>query len=265
MRELEILKDRLLAMFRDEPGLSPADVAVLTPDINGYAPYIDAVFGARAHEDAAPDIPYSIADRRIVREEPLLASYAALLDLADSRFAADQVLALLDAPALLRRFGLGDADVPFIQQWVRESGIRWGRDAAHTAWRLPADPLFTWRWGLDRLLLGAVLPPALAGDDSGLFAGLLPHGSAQASWRRRWDASPPAIASWSAWPRNGRGRRARRSGLSVCSKLASACSTPTPTRRTRWRRCARPWRNWRRTLSWPVLNRRWACRWCVIG
>lgn len=180
MRELEVLKDRLLAMFRDDPGLNPADVAVLTPDINSYAPYIDAVFGARPQEDAAPDIPYSIADRRIAREEPLLASYAALLDLADSRFAADQVLALLDAPALLRRFGLDDADVPFVRQWAREAGIRWGRDAAHkAALGLPADPLFTWRWGLDRLLLGAVLPPALAGDDSGLYAGLLPHSSAQ--------------------------------------------------------------------------------------
>ncbi|OWY39015.1 exodeoxyribonuclease V subunit gamma [Xenophilus sp. AP218F] len=177
MRELEVLKDRLLAMFAADPGLSPADVAVLTPDINSYAPCIDAVFAAR---DDAPNIPYSIADRRAEREQPLLASFAALLDLADSRFAADEVLALLDCPALLARFGLVDADLPFIQAWVRDAGIRWGRDAAHKArLGLPADARYTWRWGLDRLLLGTVLPAGLAGDDSGVFRELLPYGAAQ--------------------------------------------------------------------------------------
>ncbi|EEG10387.1 exodeoxyribonuclease V subunit gamma [Pseudogulbenkiania ferrooxidans] len=177
MRELEVLKDRLLARFAADPTLTPADVAVLTPDINAYAPYIDAVFGQR---DDAPNIPYTIADRRIEREEPLLATFAAVLQLADSRFGADAVLALLDCDALLARFGLADAEVPLLQQWVRESGIRWGRDAAHkAALGLPADPLYTWRWGLDRLLLGTVLPPALAGDASPLFGGLLPAAGAE--------------------------------------------------------------------------------------
>ncbi|MBV8681030.1 MAG: exodeoxyribonuclease V subunit gamma [Aquitalea sp.] len=176
MRELEVLKDRLLAMLADDPALSAADIAVLTPDINSYAPYIDAVFGKR---DDAPNLPYAIADRRVEREEPLLAAIGNLLQLLDSRFAADQVLGLLDSPALLQRFGLQAEDLPFIQDWVRQSGIRWGRDAAHkAALGLPADPLFTWRWGLDRLLLGTILPPAMAGDDSGLFAGLLPQAGA---------------------------------------------------------------------------------------
>ncbi|WP_137008628.1 exodeoxyribonuclease V subunit gamma [Aquitalea aquatilis] len=176
MRELEVLKDRLLAMLADDPTLSAADIVVLTPDINSYAPYIDAVFGQR---DDAPNLPYAIADRRVEREEPLLAAIGNLLHLLDSRFAADQVLALLDSPALLQRFGLTAEDLPFIQDWVRASGIRWGRDAAHkAALGLPADPLFTWRWGLDRLLLGSILPPAMAGDDSGLFGGLLPQAGA---------------------------------------------------------------------------------------
>jgi exodeoxyribonuclease V gamma subunit len=179
MRELEVLKDRLLAMFTADPSLTPADIAVLTPDINSYAPYIDAVFGARTD---APNIPYSIADRRIEREVPLLASFSALLDLADSRFQADAVLALLDCPALLRRFGLTAQDVPVLQDWVRAAAIRWGRDAAHKQQLgLPADASFTWRWGLDRLLLGGVLPRTLAGNASPLFADLLPlslaHGS----------------------------------------------------------------------------------------
>ncbi|GGY27771.1 exodeoxyribonuclease V subunit gamma [Paludibacterium paludis] len=179
MREMEILKDALLGFLADDPTLTPADIAVLTPDINAAAPYIDAVFGAR--EDA-PNLSYSIADRRVEREEPLLAAFLALLELADSRFGAPDVLALLECPAVLRRFGLGADDVPFIHDWVRESGIRWGRDAGHKReLGLPADPIHTWRWGLDRLLLGGVLPESLAGDRSPLFGGLLPDGAAAGS------------------------------------------------------------------------------------
>jgi exodeoxyribonuclease V gamma subunit len=180
MREVEVLKDRLLSMFAADPSLTPADIAVLTPDINAYAPYIDAVFARR--EDA-PSIPYTLADRQLTREHPLLASVAALLQLADSRFAAEAVLALFDCPALLRRFELAEDDLPFLRDWLRASGIRWGRDAAHKAsLGLPAEPRFTWRWGLDRLLLGAVLPDELAGQGEARFAGLLPAGVAQGQW-----------------------------------------------------------------------------------
>lgn len=180
MREVEVLKDRLLSMFAEDPELTPADIAVLTPDINAYAPYIDAVFARR---DDAPSIPYTLADRQLTREHPLLASVSALLHLADSRFAAEAVLALFDCPALLRRFELAEDDLPFLRDWVRESGIRWGRDAAHkTALGLPPEPRFTWRWGLDRLLLGAVLPDELAGQGEARFAGLLPANVAQGQW-----------------------------------------------------------------------------------
>ncbi|MGL6071370.1 exodeoxyribonuclease V subunit gamma, partial [Craterilacuibacter sp.] len=182
MRELEVLKDRLLARFAADSSLTPADIVVLTPDINAYAPFIDSVFGKRSDAGAA-NIPYTIADRTVQREQSLLASFAALLDLLDSRFAADDVLSLLDCDALLLRFGLSPADVPFIHDWVRRSGIRWGRDAAHkVALGLPGDARHSWRWGLDRLLLGGILPDAMAGDmRSPLFGGLLPAGGASGS------------------------------------------------------------------------------------
>ncbi|WP_028534754.1 exodeoxyribonuclease V subunit gamma [Paludibacterium yongneupense] len=177
MRELEVLKDGLLDRFAADPTLTPADVAVLTPDINLYAPYIDAVFGIRTD---AITIPYSIADRRIERDEPLLSAFAGILELADSRFDADDVLALLDCPELLRRFELNVDDLALIRAWVQQAAIRWGRDRAHKrGLDLPDEASYTWRWGMDRLLLGTVLPEAMAGDASALFAGLLPDGAAQ--------------------------------------------------------------------------------------
>ena len=44
LREVEILHDQLLARFAVEPELTPDQVVVLTPDIERYAPYIEAVF-----------------------------------------------------------------------------------------------------------------------------------------------------------------------------------------------------------------------------
>ncbi|WP_174874865.1 exodeoxyribonuclease V subunit gamma [Vogesella oryzae] len=210
MRELEVLKDQLLGLLAADATLTPADIAVLTPDINSYAPYIDAVFGYRAD---APSIPYSIADRRIAREVPLLATFGAVLELADSRFVAADVLALLDCQPLLARFGLQDEDVTLLTDWVRNAGIRWGRDAGHKAeLGLPAEATHTWRWGLDRLLLGSVLPASLAGDGMPLFGGLLPDSAAQGQMAsklaslaalfeqldalaRLW-AQPASIADW---------------------------------------------------------------------
>lgn len=173
MREIEVLHDQLLHLFALDPSLTPDGVAVLAADIESYAPYIDAVFAARS---LAPSIPYGIAGRGKDSEQALVATFLAVLDLPTSRFAADWVLGLLEQPALLRRFDLIDDDLPAIHRWVRETGIRWGRDAAHKfELGLPATPRHTWRDGLSRLMLGAALPQAAAGESLPLFCGMLPY------------------------------------------------------------------------------------------
>src|SRR5262249_56467512 len=45
MREVEVLYDQLLWLFEQHPDLTAADVVVMTPDIEAYAPAIEAVFG----------------------------------------------------------------------------------------------------------------------------------------------------------------------------------------------------------------------------
>ncbi len=165
MREVEVLHDQLLALFDATPALRPSDVVVMTPDIEGYAPCIEAVFGAAAQ------IPFTIADRSRRAESPLIEAFFGLLELPDSRWEAARLLALLDAAALRRRFGVEATDLPVLQDWVRNAGIRWGIDAAgRAAVDLPATNEHTWRFGLDRLLLGH----ALADDPPALFADVLP-------------------------------------------------------------------------------------------
>lgn len=163
VREAEVLHDRLLAIFDAHPNLEPADVLVLTPDLEIYGPAIEAVFAA------AGRIPCNVARARAV-ESRTLRAFLDLLSLPGSRHGAEPVLAPLAAPAIRSRFGIGEPDITTIRGWVRDAGIRWGVDEAHRGEEdLPETADHTWRHGLRRLLLGYAM--ADAGDP---VAGLVP-------------------------------------------------------------------------------------------
>ena len=163
LREAEVLHDRLLGLFDAHHDLEPADVLVLTADIEVYGRAIEAVFGA------AGRIPFSVARARAAGSRTLRA-FLDLLELPDSRLGVEAVLAPLDAPALRSRFGLHEADLPLIRRRVREAGVRWGVDEAHRgAQGLPEMSGHTWRQGVARLLLGYAMS-----DPTALVAGLVP-------------------------------------------------------------------------------------------
>ena len=175
MREVEVLHDQLHWLFEHHPDLTPADVVVMTPDIDAYAPCIEAVFGGT---QGARRIPFTVADRSLRAESPLVEAFLELLDLRGSRYEADRLLALLDTPAVHRRFGIAAGDLDLVQRLVRESAVRWGVDRAMRAkLGVPASPEYTWRYGLDRLLLGFALP----GDDRRLRDGVLPCDAVEGS------------------------------------------------------------------------------------
>ena len=172
LREVEILHDQLLARFAAEPSLTPDQVVVLTPDIERYVPYIEAVFAPR---EGVPRIPFSLADRSLRAESPLIEAFLNLLALPDSRFSAEEVLAWLEQPALAGRAAIDDSELPLLRDWLRDAGVRWGRDGEHRQQLgLPADNAFTWRQGLDRLLLGFAAPPQLAGSAAPLLGDCWP-------------------------------------------------------------------------------------------
>jgi len=169
IREMEVLYDQLLEMFAKNPGLEPRDILVMAPDIEFYAPYIQAVFDMPRPTHLR--IPYSIADRNIRRESPVIDAFLRVLDLRNSRFCASEVMAILESPAVRSRFGLHEPDLRIIEQWISQSGIRWGIDAQSRANQgLPALSENTWRAGLERLLLGYAMP----GKGEMMFQGILP-------------------------------------------------------------------------------------------
>ncbi len=174
-RQVEILRDAILHQLADDPTLEPRDVIVMCPDIETFAPLIQATFGAGAvSEDerpgALPDLRVRLADRSIRQTNPVLGVVARLLELADQRLTASQVLDLADREPVRRRFVFDDDELARAEEWVRASGIRWGLDAAHRApFKLDLES-GTWRFGLDRLLVGVTMTE----DDQRLFEGVLP-------------------------------------------------------------------------------------------
>ena len=167
MREVEVLHDQLRALLEDDPKLEPRDIAVMAPDINLYAPYIAAVFGGA--QGTARFIPYTVADESALIAAPVADLVLRLLDLRRARLTSNDVLDLIALPPLMRRFDLDTESIDRLRGWVKSAGARWGLDAAHRA-RLgaPADDAFTWRFALDRLLLGHA-----AGDNADI-AGVAP-------------------------------------------------------------------------------------------
>lgn len=174
MREVEVLYDQLLDCFEKMPDLRPRDILVMTPEIEKYAPLIRGVFGYP--EDESLDIPYSVADRHPRSESLPIDTFLTLLDLPGSRYTAPQIFALLGSHAFRRRFKFNDEELSLIRDWIEETAIRWGVDAAdRTRAGLPGLDANTWRHGLDRLLLGYAMP----GANKRLFDGILPHDEAE--------------------------------------------------------------------------------------
>jgi exodeoxyribonuclease V gamma subunit len=170
-REVEVLHDQLLAAFSADETLRPRDVIVMVPDVNAYAPHIQAVFG-RYSPGASRYIPFTISDQQQRHRQPILIALDTLMSLPEHRFGASEVISLLDVPAVRRRFGIAESDLPLIRQWVEGANIRWGLNAGHRhSFDLPEGlARNTWQAGLRRMLLGYGTGP----DDA--WQGIEPYG-----------------------------------------------------------------------------------------
>ncbi len=174
-RQVEVIRDAILHALADDPTLEPRDVIVMCPDVETFAPLIQATFGAAESEDgdgaSSIDLRVRLADRSLRQTNPVLGVVAQLLELAEQRLTASQLLDLADRGPVRRRFRLDDDDITRLADWISQAGIRWGLDASHRApYKLEALDNGTWQTGLERLLLGVTMTE----DGQRLFAGVLP-------------------------------------------------------------------------------------------
>ncbi|MGC1098858.1 exodeoxyribonuclease V subunit gamma [Pantoea agglomerans] len=204
-REVEVLQDHLLAMMEADPTLKARDIIVMVADIDAYAPFIQAVF---ANAPADRYLPFAISDRRASQAHPAIVAFLHLLALPDSRFVSEDVLALLDVPALASHFAIDESGLRLLRRWVSESGVRWGLDDASVeALSLPVTGQHTWRFGLQRMLLGyameshngdweGILPYDESGGLVGELAGHLAELLSRLNHWRQLLAEPRPLAAW---------------------------------------------------------------------
>jgi len=167
LREIETLKDYLSECFNSVCGLAPEQIAVMAPDIEIYAPYINMVFG----NDQQP-IPFSISDRSYGRTDIITKTFFQFLNLPNSRWEASDLITLTESPMIYKCFNIQPEEIPLIKKWIVDSNIRWGFDENHKKHlELPHFAENTWTAGFNRLFMGC----AISEHEQNLFEGILPY------------------------------------------------------------------------------------------
>jgi len=170
IRELEVLHDRLLGLFKERENLRPDELVVLMPDLAACAPLIEAVFGTAPRERF---IPWRITGQGRTEENPVARVLGDLLALAGGDAPASQVFDLLRQPLVAAYFGLAESALEQVRDWMCEAGIHWGLNAEQ-ARAAGTGGGHTVEAGLARLFLSWA-----AGEAAGraLFAGQagIPH------------------------------------------------------------------------------------------
>ena len=236
LRELEVLRDALADAFANIKGLQPADVVVMAPDMARFRDLIPAVFGEPGRYDSA--WPWYLADVPLASSHPLLRGLLQALALPGERLGAEGLLALLDVPAVARRFKMDAGDAGTLRHTLHRLGVAWAFDGADRArFGLPEEPMHSFSWGMDRALSGHVfgdrepqprglpdgarLLPA-AGVDAGA-AELLGKAFALLLELRQWaalGAKPRRAADWALTLRRRIDALFERSGMDESSQAA---------------------------------------------
>ena len=162
LRQVQIVRDRLLQLLAADPSLEPRHLLVMTPDVERFAPLVAAVFGDAGATGV--ELPWRLTDRSQQSQAGIGRTLLALLRLGGERLTASALEALLECRPLQQRFGLSAEEAGRLNPWLQECGFRWGLDGAERG----GDPTHSLAWAIDRLLLGLVLPdrPGLAPSDT---------------------------------------------------------------------------------------------------
>lgn len=182
-RELEAARDALHRFFSETPDARPSDALVLCADWGAYSPLVESVFGAGGDGG----LPFALESG--VREEtPISHSLGALFEFRTNRFEVNAVFALLGVPSIRGRFGIDADGLSVLREMVRANNIHWGyddedvNDILGSAKAEESYP-FTWRRGLDRFIMDALLGPRTDVEalvDAGRLGRLLPCGNVEA-------------------------------------------------------------------------------------
>ena len=148
-REVEILQDQLLLAIK-ELKIRPEDIIVMAPDINAYAPIIEAVFSSGKLKES-----YNISDRSLVSLSNTAETLERIIKLHSARCTAEEIISIIDSLPVRENFSLDETGLKNIKEFIGKAKICWGENAeTRIEFSQTAFNEFSWEEGLDRLLLG---------------------------------------------------------------------------------------------------------------
>ncbi|WWP00212.1 MAG: exodeoxyribonuclease V subunit gamma [Candidatus Dasytiphilus stammeri] len=117
-RELEVLQDRLYDLIINDSSLTLNDIIIMVPDINLYAPFIQAVFG---NTQSQYYLPFHICDQSLNQIYPLVRSFISFLRIIEEdKLSLDKIVSLLDIPALATNFEISQENLAYLHQFLSE-------------------------------------------------------------------------------------------------------------------------------------------------
>jgi exodeoxyribonuclease V gamma subunit len=156
-RQAEVMRDAVLHVLAADDTLEPRDVVIMTPDLETFAPLLEAAFPSTESDtvDGLPDLRLRIADRAPAVTNPLVRITADLLSVADGRLEAGVVRELIARPVVQQRFGLETDTTSELIRLIDDATIAWGLDSAEReTWGAGTNDERTWIRGLDRIMAG---------------------------------------------------------------------------------------------------------------
>ena len=174
-RQAEVIHDALLHSFKQHNDLAPHDILIVSPRISELAPHLEAVFSRKLTEGSSTiELPLVIADRGIREVSDGAELLIALLKLIGSRCSVDDMFAVATHRLVQSHYGLDDNALEVWQRCIERTRIRWGIDGPRRrrdGLDQPGLAAHTWWQGLERMLLGILLPD---GTPEAALGGVVP-------------------------------------------------------------------------------------------
>ena len=153
-REVEVLHDTLLHLFETK-NIRPGDVAIVTPDVELYAPFVREVF--HTESDDKFRIPIRISGGQLNEREIVADVLLKALDITNSRFKATEILDWLGLAPVLGDFLDETGLRGTLNRWIEEQRIRWGSGKNHIKdIGFELEGRHSWTYGLQRILLARI-------------------------------------------------------------------------------------------------------------
>ncbi|QRN41693.1 MAG: hypothetical protein GKC53_06240 [Neisseriaceae bacterium] len=149
VRELQILKNYLIHYLKTHPEIKLEDIAILSPNIEQYLPYINGIFGSYT-QDEIP-LTYSVSDVKVKSDQPYYTAIEAILKFIDSRFEVNCVLELLKNIHIRDHFSISNYELKIIHFILDKLNISWGLNQEHRQTYKANNHQFTWDKGIKNL------------------------------------------------------------------------------------------------------------------